>query len=153
MLGLSDEEDVEDKRFKRLEASYNVFKSSPIIGVGLGKDIKMKVEEYRKLNDKIAVEKGFNSHNQFFEYLAAYGLIGGGIFVFVLGLFFYFLVKHKYYFYLLIFLNIVFATITESLFERALGIQYYSIIVSIAILKFNALNTSNSKQRLYENEA
>lgn len=145
MLGLSDNEDIEDRRFKRLEASFNIFKTSPIIGVGLGDDLEMKIEEYRKMNDQIAVNKKLNSHNQFFEYLAAYGLVGGLIFVFVIVSFMSFLIKNKYYFYLLLFLNVVFATLTESLFERALGIQYYAIIVSIVLLKHYSSEISNVK--------
>ena len=135
MLGLSEKKEHEDKRFKRLEASYNVFKTNPILGVGLGKDMEMKVIEYKRMNDNIAIKKELNSHNQFFEYLAAYGIVGGFLFILAILSFIYFLIKNKYYFYLLLFLNIVFATITESIFERALGIQYYSLLISMALLK------------------
>ena len=150
MLGLSDQEDIEDRRFKRLEASYNVFKENPILGAGIGMDSKLKVEEYQKMNDSIAVNRRFNSHNQFFEYLAAYGLLGGSIFIIALSSFFYFLIKNRYYFYLLLFLNIVFATLTESLFERVLGIQYYSIIVSVVLLKH--YSSEFRKVKLVNNE-
>lgn len=136
MLGLSEKEDVEDKRFKRLIASYNVFKTKPIAGVGLGTDINMKVIEYKRMNDNIAVKKRLNSHNQFFEYLAAYGIVGAFFFVLGISSFLYFLIKHKSYFYLLLFLNIIFASITESVFERAMGIQYYSLLASVAFLKY-----------------
>ena len=150
MLGLSDQEDIEDRRFKRLEASYNVFKENPILGAGIGMDSKLKVEEYQKMNDSIAVNRRFNSHNQFFEYLAAYGLLGGSIFIIAFSSFFYFLIKNRYYFYLLLFLNIVFATLTESLFERVLGIQYYAIIVSVVLLKH--YSSEFSKVKLANNE-
>ena len=52
--------------------------------------------------------------------------------------------------YLLLFLNIVFATLTESLFERVLGIQYYAIIVSVVLLKH--YSSEFSKVKLVNNE-
>lgn len=136
MLGLSDNEDVKDLRFQRLKASFSVFEKSPIIGVGLGRDIEMKIEEYKLIGDEIAVKKRLNSHNQFFEYLSAYGLLGGIIFITAILYSFYFLFKAKQYFYLLLFLNIVVSTLTESTFERALGIQYYSLIIALTLLLY-----------------
>lgn len=142
MLSFSDKEEFHDKRFERLVASYNVFRQSPLMGVGLGRDINLKVKQYNIMGDDIAVKKRLNSHNQFFEYLAAYGVIGGLVFLLAILTFIFFLIKNKYYFYLLLFLNIVFASITESIFERALGIQYYSLIISMALLKYLSKNNS-----------
>ena len=136
MLGLSDNDELKDKRFNRLTASYNVFKISPVLGVGVGVDTELKVNEYLKLGETIAAKKRLNSHNQFFEYLAAYGIIGGIVFIIAIIVFFKFLISHKLNFYLLLFLSVVFASLTESIFERALGIQYFSIIVSMAMLNF-----------------
>ena len=133
MLGLSDKP-IEDQRFSRLTASYEVFKMSPIIGVGPGNDIDLKVKQYALMNDDIAVDNRFNSHNQLFEYLAAYGLIGGFIFIGVNGLLIVFLFKEKQYYYLILLLGFLVSTVTESTFERVLGIQYYCIIVSLGIL-------------------
>jgi O-antigen ligase len=146
MLGLSENDDLTDKRFNRLTASLNVFKSSPIIGVGVGNDTEMRVKEYLILGETIAAQKRLNSHNQFFEYLVAYGIIGGIVFIVAIILFLNFLITKNQYFYLILFLSIICASITESIFERALGIQYYSVIISMALLKniFN-LNPSSTK--------
>lgn len=135
MLGLSDNDKFQDKRFERLIASYNVFKQNPFFGVGLGKDLEFKIQEYENMGDNVAVKKRLNSHNQFFEYLAAYGIIGGLVFVTGVLSLILFLLSNKYYFYLLLFLNIIFASITESIFERALGIQYFALLVSLVFLK------------------
>jgi len=148
MLGLSDNKNHEDKRFKRLQASYNVFITNPVFGVGVGKDLELKVTEYEKMNDEIAAKKKLNSHNQFFEYLAAYGIIGGLSFVIAITIILYFLIRNKYYFLLILFLNVFFASFTESIFERVLGIQYYSILISIILLK---RLTENEQSKRNEN--
>lgn len=139
MLGISENSSAKDKRFERLDASFEVFRSYPLLGAGLGKDLELKIEYYKKMNDEIAIKRKLNSHNQFFEYLAAYGILGGLFFIFVIFGSIYIIFKHKQYFYLLLLLNIFLASITESIFERALGIQYYSIIISISLLSiFNS---------------
>ena len=143
MLGLS-ENSIKDRRFDRLTASYNVFKSSPLIGVGPGNDINLKIEQYKLMNDQVAVQKRLNSHNQFFEYLAKFGIIGGALFLIVnLFLIFFFWRNHQY-FYLVLIISFLISTITESTFERALGIQYYCIVVSLGIL--SSLSSSDYKR-------
>ena len=87
MLGLTKSDNV-DGRFKRLSYSFQVFKSSPIYGVGSGNDNKLRIEEYSKNGDVVAAKRGLNAHNQFFEYLVAFGLIGGLLFVLVNTYFF-----------------------------------------------------------------
>ena len=134
MLGIG-EDRFQDLRFKRLKASYNVFKMSPVFGVGMGNDTSLKIKEYDIMGDDIAVQKRLNSHNQFFEYLAAFGLIGAVTFLFVFGYMLQLIIRHKYYFYLLLFTGVILASLTESIFERALGIQYFSIICGLVLLK------------------
>ena len=63
------------------------------------------------------------------------------------------LIKNKQYFYLILLGNILIATLTESIFERVLGIQYYAILISVSVLaisnnsifKKNQLNFEDSK--------
>ncbi|WP_370390339.1 O-antigen ligase family protein [uncultured Winogradskyella sp.] len=135
MLGLSQEDAQTDKRFKRLNASYKVFQQNPIYGVGLGIDTELKVKEYNATGDKVAAVERYNSHNQFFEYLAAYGIIGGMVFIVAFLILIFILLKLRFEFLLILVLNIILASFTESIFERALGIQYYSVIFSLVLLK------------------
>ena len=149
MLGITNNSGLKDKRVKRLAASYEVFKTSPIIGVGPGNDDILRVEAYKRAKDQIAVKKRFNSHNQLFEYLVGFGLFGAIIFIVVILFFLMYLIKNKEYFYLLLFCNLIIAMFTESTLERALGIQYFSIICSLALLaRFKqptVLTNSNEK--------
>lgn len=148
MLGLTDKEEIKDKRFSRLTASYNVFKTSPIIGVGLGYDNELRTEQYKQLNYKTAYKDRHNSHNQLFEYLVSSGLIGGLLFFGVNLFFIIFLIREKQYFYLVLLFGVLFSTITESTFERVLGIQYYSIIIGMALL----VKTSNKENSINLNK-
>jgi len=129
-------------RFTRLEASLNVFKMAPILGVGSGIDDKLRIQEYKKANDDVAYENKYNSHNQFIEYLSTFGLVGLTIFLIVLVILLnmLFKIKDKVYFFLLI--AFIFACITESVLERSLGIKYFSILISLIIIKY--INETNS---------
>lgn len=133
MLGLTDSKKV-DGRFERLTYSYNVFKSNKVFGVGLGNDNELRIKEYTRNNDIIAATKRLNSHNQFFEYLVAFGVVGGLLFLFFILFFARFFYINNLYIYLILFCNIIIATLTESIFERVLGIQYVTLICSLGIL-------------------
>ncbi|MDC9724099.1 MAG: O-antigen ligase family protein [Urechidicola sp.] len=138
MLGMSKNDEFKDKRFSRLAASWNVFKTNPIIGVGAGNVQKLRNEQYQLKNDTIALKKSLNAHNQLFEYLAKHGLIGGGIFIGVNLFFLGYLLRNKQYFYIILLSNVLIATLTESIFFRVLGIQFYAILISMGILAASA---------------
>src|SRR5690606_10664027 len=73
-----------DKRFYRLDASIEVFKKSPVFGVGPGNDDDLRVEQYKEKGYLTAYDKRYNSHNQFFEYLVCYGAIGAILFLLIM---------------------------------------------------------------------
>ncbi|PHS62305.1 MAG: hypothetical protein COB12_10950 [Flavobacterium sp.] len=134
----------EKNRFTRLEASLKVFKMAPILGIGPGIDDKLRIQEYKKADDDVAYKNKYNSHNQFIEYLSTFGLVGLTIFLIVLVILLnmLFKIKDKVYFFLLI--AFIFACITESVLERTLGIKYFSILISLIIIKYiNETNSSN----------
>jgi hypothetical protein len=144
MIGLTKSDNV-DRRFSRLEASFEVFKTSPIFGVGMGNDHELRVNQYEKMNDQIAANKRLNSHNQLFEYLVSFGLIGALIFIAVNLFLIRFLYRNGQYFYLILLCSVLMATLTESTFERVLGIQYFSIIAAMAALAIASNKTENKK--------
>jgi O-antigen ligase len=144
MLGITNKTELKDKRFNRLEASYNAFKLNPVFGVGAGYDHEVRMEEYKRLNFIEAYKGRHNSHNQFFEYLVSDGIFGATLFLFVICFWVCFLFKNHEYFYLLLVCNIIFASLTESVFERVLGVQYFSLIIGLALLAFNSKKVQNS---------
>jgi O-antigen ligase len=144
MLGITNKTELKDKRLDRLEASYNAFKLNPIFGEGAGHDNEVRMEEYKKLNFIEAYKGRHNSHNQFFEYLVSDGIFGASLFLLVISFWLYFLFKNQEYFYLLLVCNIIFASLTESVFERVLGVQYFSLIIGLALLSYNIKNDKNA---------
>ena len=89
-----------DDRFDRLAASYEVFKHSPIIGYGTAAESKYRKQIYLQNNDKVAYENNYNAHNQFFEYLSTYGIIGGLAYLIFFGYMFNLALRKKNVYFL-----------------------------------------------------
>ncbi len=123
-----------DKRIYRLNASYNVFKTSPIFGVGPSNDNMLRMHEYKKLGYQVAYKNKYNSHNQFFEYLVSHGLIGLICFVLVVFILLKVAWKTKNQSNLLVILCFILACLSESVLERTMGVKYFSIISLFIIL-------------------
>ena len=76
-----EDRDLSEKSFsQRLlvwKSSWNIFQSSPIIGIGLSDvedELKRRAEEdQNRINQEFLLK---SPHNQYLEYLAAYGLVG-----------------------------------------------------------------------------
>ena len=123
-----------DKRLERLKPSYNVFKESPLLGVGPGIDNQLRKEQYKELEFVNAYKHNFNSHNQFAEYLVSHGILGLTIFISVL-LFLWKSSKGLNNSNKLLVLAFVFSCLTESVLERSLGIKYFSLISFFILIR------------------
>ncbi|MBO6605393.1 O-antigen ligase family protein [Psychroserpens sp.] len=137
-----------DDRFNRLKASYEVFLQHPIIGPGTADDDDFRRPIFKRNRDVIAYNQNYNAHNQFFEYLSTYGIVGAIVFIVLFYTIFAKVIRHKNYFYLFIFSAFLLASMTESLLERTLGIVYFGLALSFLII----LTTKNGlKSQHYEN--
>lgn len=125
-----------DKRLDRTKASYFVFKTSPIIGVGPGNDNRLRKEQYKALGFYNAFKYNFNSHNQFMEYLVSGGLVGLILFLCVLYFLWCFSKGANDSSKLLI-IAFIFSCLTESVLERSLGIKYFALISFFILLRFS----------------
>jgi len=132
MLNLNNDE-IGDKRLSRLDASWEVFLNNPIIGPGIGNDDVLRQGQYKIKGYKLAYEKKLNAHNQFFEYLSTFGIVGLTIFLFVLYFFIKTSFENKNYFMLALLMVFLMACMTESVLERELGIKYLSLILGLII--------------------
>ncbi|WP_343766648.1 O-antigen ligase family protein [Gangjinia marincola] len=135
MLNLTDDE-LGDKRFSRLIASWNIFLEHPIIGAGSTTDDILRLEQYNKMDDQIAYAKNLNAHNQYAEYLASTGLIGLSIFITVIVVFLRYTIISQHYFYTVLLLSFLFSCLTESMLERELGIKIFSLILSLCVYHY-----------------
>jgi len=122
-----------DDRFDRLSASYEIFKNKPIIGYGTAAESKHRRLVFLQNNDKIAYERNFNAHNQFFEYLSTYGVVGGLAYILFFGGLFLQVLKQKKGFFIYVFTGLFFACITESVFERSQGVVYTAASIALLI--------------------
>ena len=126
---------TEDARFKRLEVSYEVFKKKPVLGAGFENIDEQRVEGYEKEGFQTAADKGYNAHNQFFEYLSINGVVGALTY---LGVFLYLIIKalqDKNYLFIFLIVTFFIANLTESMLVRIKGIEYFSIFISLFLLK------------------
>ncbi|MCK0178781.1 O-antigen ligase family protein [Flavobacteriaceae bacterium S0862] len=129
-----------DDRFDRLAASYEVFMQKPIIGYGTAAESKHRREVFKKNKDTIGYERNFNAHNQFFEYLSTFGIIGGVAYVLFFTYLFYVCVKTRNGFYIFVTIGLFFACLTESIFERSQGVVYSALIIAL-ILSFHIMQS------------
>lgn len=140
-IGLSGTDDL-DPRFERWQYSWNLFKKSPIIGVGAGDVDVMRVIAYREAGDLEAYKLKYNAHNQFFEFLSAQGIIGGVLFMFCFGYIIYLAFSTKEYFLFYTVVGIFICSSTESMLRRSWGVVFFSIIASLVIVSY--LRNKNS---------
>ena len=120
-----------DDRFERLSASYEVFLEKPFIGYGTAAESKHRREVFKRNKDMVAYNENYNAHNQFFEYLSTFGIVGGLSYILFFGYLFYVTIKTKNRFLIFIVLGLFMACFTESIFERSLGAVFTSLVIGI----------------------
>ncbi|MEM7370076.1 MAG: O-antigen ligase family protein [Bacteroidota bacterium] len=114
------------------EASLNIFIDSPVIGVGIGDLEQELATEFKRLNVRAAEEHlPKNPHNQYFEYLVGFGLVGFSLLL-TICLFPWFAKKEKISFLFISFVGIyIGAMFAESLLERQIGIYFFLIFIML----------------------
>jgi len=116
--------------------AYKVITSSDnvLLGVGIGDFYTNKKDPYFFKGSKNGIQ-GYNPHNQFIEFIITNGIIGFVILLFYL--FFGIKVLRKQNSYaIIIFIVILFFSLTESILSRQYGVQLYSVFIPL-ILKEN----------------
>lgn len=134
----------ENNRFSRLAASLEVFKVNPIIGVGPGDDDIYRKKAFLKMGDTVAYDNNYNSHNQYFEYAATYGLLGVLLFAGVLMVLLKWSKNHENQKYNYLLIAFMLACITESLLERAQGIKYFGLLLGLIFLSTITKNNAGT---------
>jgi hypothetical protein len=121
----------QDNRFERLIVSYEMFKENPILGVGFSKRDSIRVQKYHRMNFKTAADRNYNAHNQFMESLSTNGLVGGIVYLIVLGFLVVRSIENKEYLFSAIFLIFIIVNLTESMLVRIKGIEFFAIFSSL----------------------
>lgn len=132
-----------DDRFDRWNASYEIFKERPIIGYGTAGEDKYRRAIFKRNKDMVAYNENYNAHNQFFEYLSTYGIVGALVFILFFGHLFLRVLKLKNYFLLFLLAGLFLGCITESILERSIGVVYTSLLVAFIISSYESKSNTN----------
>lgn len=140
----ADNDQVQDKRFIRLEASFDVFKQAPLFGPGPGTDNELRMQAYQKMGETVAYQNNYNAHNQFVEFLSTYGIVGFCCFVLALIMALRLSIRDKNWVDLMLICAVIVAMLTESLLERSLGVKYLSLVVAFVLYNHLIKSRENS---------
>ncbi len=141
LKGNTDNQRSDTGRLRSIKIGYDVFKTSPIVGVGPG-DLKKEVyavydKDYPKAYKKVM------PHNQFLSVAAGSGLIGLAVFLAAL---FYPLLYQKNWkdrFLLVFFISIVLSFLVENTIGNSTGVGIHAFFV---LLMINHLNHPSLKK-------
>jgi O-antigen ligase len=122
---------MEDRRFKRWQASYEIFKENPFMGVGSKNVESIRHDKYVDYGFEVAARDDLNAHNQFLEYLSRNGAIGGFVYVLTIGYLFFLSIAQSDRLFTFLFLAFILANLTESMMVRIKGIEYYALFASL----------------------
>lgn len=132
-----------DTRLAILEISVGLFKEHPLIGVGTG-DIKdVLVEKYTERNFLAGMDKKLNCHNQFVQFLLAFGSIG--LILFLVSLFVPTLnaLRNQNYIYVYFIFLVCFNFLFESMLETKAGVEFFSFFNVLLILYHTKVKNSD----------
>jgi O-antigen ligase len=122
-----------DLRMAILTIGFDLFKESPVIGYGTG-DIKdVLIDGYKKAGFIKGYDRKYNCHNQFLQFLLAFGLIGLLIFLISLVYPLFFAFFQKNYLYVFLILMLSFNFLFESMLETKAGVEFYAFFNALLI--------------------
>jgi O-antigen ligase len=126
-------------RIETLKVGWEVFKKNKWIGVGPSEMGNKMKEMYELTNSKLTLENRWNPHNQFLYNFAAFGTIGGVLFVIMLFLPLFSGQLNNPIF--MIFWVVSLSTmLIEAIHERQIGIAFFVIFWSILQLEKKNVN-------------
>lgn len=131
----SKESFLNDKRFKRWEVSYELFKEKPLFGHGLKEIESVRHNKYMEFGYTDAARENLNAHNQFLEYLVRNGAIGAFVYVMAMAYLFLKAIHRQDLFFSFVFGLFIIAGLTESLMVRIVGIEFLAIFGSLFLSK------------------
>ena len=123
-------------RFAIWRGATEVIKNNPLVGVGLGNEKEFLAREFKKNNLTYLLATPNNAHNQVLSYLISTGVIG----VILLTFFFLIILKNAYsrkcWFYFEFLAIFFIVSMTESIFDRDLGVSIFAYFNTLLILKY-----------------
>lgn len=119
------------QRFVFWKIAVDIFKTSPIIGIGTG-DVKDAYKNYYQEHPGIIQEKfQHRAHNQYLTILLTFGIIG--ILIFMYGILSPMFYQNKYfdYFYIVFLISFLLSMTMEDTIETQAGVTFYAFFNSL----------------------
>lgn len=125
-LGNKNDINKKDLRIAILTVGIETFKKNPIIGVGTG-DVKDElIEGYQEYGFLKGFQRNYNAHNQYLQFLIAFGIIG--LVIFLIWLFYPLIeaIGNQNYFFMFLIILISFNFLFESMLETKAGVEFFA---------------------------
>ncbi|MGK0307368.1 MAG: O-antigen ligase [Urechidicola sp.] len=127
-----------EPRFVIWNCNYSISQKGDFLltGLGFNKTNELLVacysDDIKKKNKRVYfIKRGFNTHNQFIDFLLSTGFLGFLLFSFLLILLFY--KNKKSYFKTALFISIFAFAFIESFFHRQLGAYVFAIVMILIL--------------------
>ena len=134
-------------RWVSLEIGWDIFKTQPVIGVGVP---NLKQEVMQRYDDRfpdLAVENRKMPHNQYLSMMGATGIVGTLLFlgIFLIPIFY----NKNYQSWLLLgfYISIGLSFMVENTIENAMGLGFYIFYLLLLFLRFRKPGVSTSEVR------
>lgn len=147
-LSTTDTTAIHDFDYRKLHwksVKETIEHQSLIFGNGTYGNRDFLYEKYKEYGLTAAYKLRYNAHNQLLETVLEFGIIGALIFVGVLLYFIYFLLRHRDYFALSVLTIFLLFMITESIFQRTIGVVFFSVLMCI-FLRENSTDDKDWKK-------
>ena len=123
-----------EPRLVRWQAEVELIKRSPIIGYGTGAEIEILKEKYFEKKLYLSYLSEFNAHSQYLSFLLNLGMIGCGLFIFILCYGLYRAIKEKDILLVSFLVIIAVTAISEDILNLNKGIFFYGFFISFLLL-------------------
>lgn len=133
-----------EPRAERWKAEMELIKKSPVIGYGSGSEKKLLKKKFFEKQFYIPYARGFNSHSQYLSFLLNMGILGLGVYLFVLGYGFSFAWKDRDIIFLGFMIIISVVSFSENILFLNKGIFFYSFFLSLFLFTCSKNIKTNS---------
>ncbi len=132
------------QRFEYWRTSILIISQQPLLGVGTGDVPQAFVDQYIKMDSKLAKQNRLRSHNQYLSITVGLGLIGFVCFMVVM---FYPGIKTRNfnnYFYVIYWIIFMLSMLTEDTIESQEGVTFYALFTALLLLGRENIELSES---------
>ena len=121
----------QDDRYYTTKATIAVIADNMPLGVGAGDREAQLMQQYEQIGADKALAHSYNSHNQYLDTLMAVGIVGLLVLIALFAVPFVAALKSRHYLLLALIAIVAFNALFESLFERQMGLLFYSLFCAL----------------------